>query len=170
MNRLLIGMVATTGLIALVTLLLWLQEQPDRPAGKEYTNLHCPECRLELTYSAAQDGKPCPQCGASGPRMVPTVGSFVSGEADRGPGRFGNFLAAFVIASALVEAALYGWVLRERARARAEEEARLRQLVCRCPFCSRKIGYPQTRIGTGAVCARCKTAFLLPDASQAELA
>jgi hypothetical protein len=28
--------------------------------------------------------------------------------------------------------------------------------------------YPATRIGNGVLCSRCKTGFVLPDASQAE--
>ena len=96
--------------------------------------------------------------------MVPTVGPYKeSFGADRGTTATGAGLAAATIALVLVQACLYGWILFARARHRALESLKSQPLVCRCPFCSRKIGYLPRKIGTATKCARCKTAFTLPE-------
>lgn len=163
LQRALLGGCAAILFLLLTVLFVWLQGDSGSTAkDKKFTHLHCPECLLEMTYLAAKEGQPCPQCGGSGPKLVATVGPYK----DRHRGQasiVGKTLVAALVALVLVLAFLYGWVYYLNARRRAEEDARNQpSLVCHCPFCTRKIGYPARKIGAGVVCPRCKTAFTLP--------
>ncbi len=150
--------------LILTALLVWLQGGfRSATQGKKLTHLHCPECLLEMTYLAAKDGQPCPQCGGSGPKLVATVGPYKERNGPAGQVSIvGKTLVAALVALVFDLVLLYGWSMYMRARRRAAEEAINMPLICHCPFCSRKIGYPARKIGAGAVCPRCKTAFMLP--------
>ena len=162
MQRWALGAATMAGFALLTAFFLWLQggARSAQRAGP-FTHMHCPECGLEMTYNAAKEGSSCPQCGSDGPKMIATVGP--KREQRSGVGPVGKTLVAMLGALILSLGALYAWILYARERRRAEEEARNRPLVCHCPFCERKLGYPSRKIGTGTVCPRCKTAFLLPE-------
>jgi hypothetical protein len=115
---------------------------------------------LEMTYDPNLAGKQCPRCGPEGPVMVPTVGRRDQG-GETGPSTTGTALAAVTIALVVVQGGLYGWVVYDRWRRQAQNK-RANLLVCRCPFCKRKFGYPPHKIGAPMVCSRCKTTFALP--------
>jgi hypothetical protein len=167
MHRLALGAGTLLGFAALTALFLWLQggARSAERAGS-FTHVHCPECGLEMRYDASQEGASCPRCGPSGPKMIATVGP--KREQRAGVGLLGKTLVAMLGASILTLGMLYGWILYSGARHRAEEEASKRPMICHCPFCSRKIGYPARTIGSGAVCPRCKTAFVLPEGAVLE--
>ena len=145
---------------------LWVQGVFNVGSRKAYTHLHCPDCGLQTIYQATKEGAPCPQCGP-GSSMVPTVGSW-HGHSGGDVGLAGKVMVAVFGALLASMAALYGWILRERARRREEQETQNQMHVCLCPFCSRRIGYPANKIGSGALCPRCKTGFALPEGVLAE--
>src|SRR5262249_1661117 len=109
----------------------------------------------------------CPHCGKGSGPMVATVGP----AANLGPltiGPVGKGIVLGLVSLVLFQGVAYLWFLKLRAR-RTEAEDSLRQIVvCRCPFCNRKIGYSRAKTGSGALCPRCKTAFTLPAESIAE--
>jgi len=156
--------------LALTALLLWLQgDSGSSTQGKKFTHMHCPECMLEMAYLAEKEGIHCPQCGGSGPKLVATVGPYKDRHLHQ-VSMTGKISAAVVVSLVVVLGLSYGWVLYSRVRRRAAEEALNQPLICHCPFCSRKIGYPPRKIGTGIVCPRCKTAFALPEGAVLEKA
>jgi len=157
MNRLLAALAVLTFALVATGLYFWLRV-PDAQA-KAYTHMHCPECHMEMAYTKAFEGKKCPQCGADGPTLVPTVGKRIEGKT---VSPTATAIAASTIALVIVQGGLYAWILFAAARRRAREAVKEAPLVCRCPFCNRKIGYSPKRVGECATCPRCKTAFLLP--------
>jgi ribosomal protein L37AE/L43A len=166
MKRLAIGAGAALVFAACVASLYALQGGFKTPEAKAFTHVHCPECEQEMKYRPELDGKACPQCGPQ-QKLVPTVGPHRAGES-RQEGKLGKLLVSVVVAAVLLQGGFYGLYLYQRARRRAEEEAQNRVLVCRCPFCTRKIGYLAKKIGTGMICSRCETAFVLPSELEAE--
>lgn len=164
MNRLLACTGGATLLLIVVSAFWWVHASDTASDAKEsYTHMHCPDCNLEVKYNLALENRPCAQCGPAGARMIPTVGPAGTRSADSGRmSTTGKILAYVTIALVVVQGLAYAWVLVARARRRAADAASNRPLVCRCPFCRRKIGYSPKKIGTGALCARCKTAFTLP--------
>jgi hypothetical protein len=163
MKRIAFGLGTVAAFIGVAAMVVWLQGglTPSQK-GKAATHLHCPECGLEVSYKADLEGKWCPQCGAGGPKMIATVGPY-KGQRKAETGPAGRILVGVLVALVVVPAGLYVWVLYSQARQRAEEEARNQFLVCHCPFCARKIGYPMKKVGEGSLCPRCKTAFTLPE-------
>jgi hypothetical protein len=157
-----VGHVAASCLVFLLAFAWWRGGFGAGGKGKAYTHLHCPECFLEMIYDAGKDGKTCPHCGATGPKMVATVGPW-AGRESAGGGPFGNIVAIFIVMLAVGLVSAYAWILSAQARRKKQEEVALRPIICHCPFCERKIGYSRTKIGTTAVCPRCKTAFTLPE-------
>ena len=148
--------------LALTALLFWLQrDSGSSTQGKKLTHMHCPECLLEMAYIADKEGQPCPQCGGSGPKLVATVGPYKDRHLHQ-VSVTGKILVAALVSLVVALGLAYGWVIYARMRRRAAEEAFNQPLICHCPFCSRKIGYPPRKIGQGIVCPRCKTAFTLP--------
>jgi hypothetical protein len=95
--------------------------------------------------------------------MVATVGTAASQESSREISLAGKGLVFGVVTVVLLQAMAYLWFMHLRARRQQEEDSKLKIMVCRCPFCNRKIGYAVVKIGTGAMCPRCKTAFILPE-------
>jgi hypothetical protein len=131
--------------------------------SKALTHIHCPDCFLEMAFTKGMENKSCPHCGPSGPKMIATTGPHKGGIANEGGiSAVGTSLAAATIALVLVQGWLYGWILYARSQRLAQEAVRNQPLVCRCPFCSRKIGYLPRKVGSATVCARCKTTFTLP--------
>lgn len=165
MKQVLAGSGVCTVLLLVVGAVWWVRTNNNASdAAEAYTHMHCPDCALQVKYQLALENRPCPQCGPAGARMIPTVGPQGTGS-DAAAGRMstsGQALAVVTVALVLVQAGAYGWLLYARACRIAAEAARKRPMVCRCPFCSRKIGYAQTKIGAGTLCPRCKTAFTLP--------
>jgi len=162
-----IGAIAAAMFVALTAFIYWLQNgfhlvEPK----KEYTHMHCPECQLEMAYNVKLEGKSCPQCGGSGPKLVPTIGPSQRKEAFGEIGPVGKLSVAAFLALLMTLASVYGWTLRNKARQQAEIEAQNRMLVCLCPFCKRRIGYHAKKQGTGTKCPRCKTAFALTEGEE----
>jgi len=126
--------------------------------GKEtaYTHMHCPVCEEEVIYSARTVGSECPSCG-NGTVFVPTVGSIREGTI--GPGTGGKLIVFLVLILVLVEGLAFLALKRFKVLDQREEESRNKLLICRCPYCKRKIGFRVAKAGTGGVCPRCKTAF-----------
>jgi cbb3-type cytochrome oxidase subunit 3 len=172
MNRILSALGLLTFLLVFAGLFWWLrgpEGSGSDKGGKAFTHTHCPDCQLEVPFSKGMENRSCPHCGSSGPKMIATVGPYKEGGAsDRGSSGIGTGLAAATIALVLVQAGIYGWILYDRSRRRAQEAEQLQPLVCRCPFCSRKIGYLPRKIGSPTICARCKTSFTLPEVGIAQ--
>jgi ribosomal protein L37AE/L43A len=164
MNRLLAVLAALTFALIFVGMFWWLRG-PER-TNKEsaaLTHIHCPDCLLETAFSKGMENRGCPHCGPSGPKMIATVGPHKEGAGNEPGGSvIGTGLAAATITLVLVQGGLYGWILYALSQRRAREAIQNQPLVCRCPFCSRKIGYLPRKIGSATVCARCKTTFTLP--------
>jgi hypothetical protein len=127
---------------------------------KHFTHMHCSACKEETAYDARAAGQTCATCGAG--TYVPTVGTM--DEAEESVSTTGKAWMYLLLAAVLLQGFGYLAVSRWRGLRRAAEEFHNRMLVCRCPFCERKIGYRAPRAGEGVVCPRCKTAFALPAA------
>lgn len=165
MQRFKVGVTAALAFTLLfVTFMWWLSGGFSAGKAKAYTHMHCSDCALEATFNPALEGKPCPQCGPTGPKMVATVGPKKGAqETSSGVGTAGNIFAAFVLALALTTSSLYAWAVMTRTRSSAADRAKNRMRVCHCPFCTRKIGYSSRQIGATGRCPRCKTGFTLPE-------
>ena len=137
---------------------------PKADAELHYTHMHCPECGEEIPYNTALEGEPCVACQKG--NYLPTVGPFQEGKKKASLGT--RLVIFFLFAGLLGEglAFLSIWRLGRLRQDAAKAESRL--LICCCPYCRRKLGYPISQVGTGVRCSRCKTAFLLPPAYQAE--
>jgi hypothetical protein len=122
-----------------------------------YMFMHCPECLDEMPYNT--NLKTCNNCEA-GAALVPTERSI----RDEGPqmSARGKLVVLLVVIAVLGQATAFFLVYRYRLLKRLEEAYKNRVLVCRCPFCKRKLGYNAQKIGSGVTCPRCKTAFVLP--------
>lgn len=160
-DRLVVASAAVVTII--LTLSAWLLFGGTGAAGenepeKRFTHMHCSACQEEIAYDARGAGQTCATCGAG--TYVPTVGSMQDGE--ESVGFTGKVWMYLLLAAVLLQALAYLTVSRWRGMRRAAEEFRNRLLVCRCPFCQRRIGYPAPRAGVGVVCPRCRTAFVLP--------
>jgi len=171
MHKIVAGLGAGIGFVALIMVFMWLQGGSDSAnpgKTKPFTHMHCPECALEMPYSAPQASKPCPQCGPQGARLIPSVGPYSASEAHGHVGMVGKLMVALALAVPLYGGLLYFAIMRQRARLAAAEAAQRRQVICHCPFCQRKLGFPASLIGAGVVCRRCKTAFTLPEGEPSE--
>jgi Zn finger protein HypA/HybF involved in hydrogenase expression len=132
--------------------------------GPRYTHMHCPECWDESTLTPALVGKVCPSCNKG--KYTPTVGSVLEGGGSLTPAA--KVVIFLLLTALLLQGLAFLVVQRLRALRRAAAEVVNRKLVCRCPYCKRKLAYPVARVGSGAVCSQCKTGFTLPGADQAE--
>jgi hypothetical protein len=137
-------------------------DEPAKPGQPSAKYLVCPRCGLEVSYSKDLEGKQCPQCGKQGP---PLRASQTAGGARAAVPPAGKRLAGFIVG--LVALQVFAYVVITRVRAsRQAAQARLRAgLVCRCPYCNRKIRFPVRLAGQGFVCPRCRTGFVLPATS-----
>ncbi len=129
-----------------------------------YTHMHCPVCEDEVIYSARMASSECPIC--KGGAYVPTIGSVREGTI--GPGTGGKIFIFLVIAVVAVQGLVYLVFQRSKIMRQTEQETRNKLLVCRCPYCQRKIGFRASKAGTGGVCPRCKTAFIYSSQAEAE--
>jgi hypothetical protein len=129
------------------------------PATGPRPPLRCPLCGDEIPYSPAAVGKLCANC---------QKGKYAAGAEPGGTGTGGKLLLFLLVAAVLLQGLAWVSVWRSRALARTAERLRNRKLVCRCPFCKRRLAYAPARVGSAAVCAGCKTAFPLPGPDQAE--
>jgi len=137
----------------------------DRPGtGTRYTHMHCSECGDEVPYTAAVARKPCVSCGKG--TYLPTVGSVQETGGLGSPGA--KIVFVLLLAAFLIQGLAFLGVWRLRVLRKSVEEVQNRKLVCRCPFCQRKLGYRASRIGSGIVCSQCKTAFTLPEGEEME--
>jgi hypothetical protein len=127
-------------------------------SARRFTHMHCSACREEMAYDPKGVGQTCGTCG--GGVYVATVGSL--DDQDNSLSSTGKVWVFLLLAAVLLQAAAYVTVARWRRLRHAAEEFHNRILVCRCPFCRRKIGYRAPQAGAGVVCPRCKTAFALP--------
>lgn len=125
------------------------------PAPQVPTRLHCPACGEEVPYDASLLGQPCQSCDSG-------EGYVVSTPSDANSARKGRSVVFLVLASLLVEGAIFLAVGRYRHHSRSASREANRRLVWRCPFCRMKFSYTVSQIGSGHRCSRCKTAFALP--------
>jgi hypothetical protein len=140
--------------------------EADNDPGKHFTHMHCSACKEEMAYDPRGVGQTCAMCGAG--VYVATVSSLEDQEESLSvTGRIWVYL---LFAAVLLQALAYITVAHWRRLRRAADEFLNRLLVCRCPFCQRKIGYRAPRVGAGVVCPRCKTAFELPAAEDSAFA
>ena len=123
-----------------------------------YTHTHCPACEEEYPYNARSAGAKCGRCGYDGV-LVATAGPFK--EAEGADGALTKALLATLFVAIVVQGWAYVVFMRLKALHRAEDDARKQVLVCRCPFCGRKVGFPAYKFGSAGTCPRCKTAFVL---------
>jgi uncharacterized paraquat-inducible protein A len=123
---------------------------------ERYTHMHCSACQEEFPYVARLAGARCAVCEKG--IYIATVGSVTDNAGAIGAG---PKMAVFaLIAAVLVQGWVYLAVVRGKALRQERAAARRRTLVCRCPYCRRKIGFPASQEGAGGVCPRCKTAFV----------
>ncbi len=122
-----------------------------------YTHMHCTDCEEEMPYSPKLAGTRCTSCD-NGSLYMPTVGSIKDGGAVAG--NVAKMAVFGLLALVLLQGLVYLTVLRSKTLHESQEKARHQMLICRCPYCRRKIGYPATKAGTGGICPRCKTAFV----------
>ena len=150
---------AAATVLAILAGVGWLLFSQDLgSADLPYTHMHCPACLEECPYSARLAGTECPNC-ANGAKYVPTVGSIADGSS--GPGLGGKIVIFVMLTLVLVPSFALVAVHRIKALREKEEEECNRILVCHCPYCQRKIGFRVRDTGSGRVCPRCKTAFVL---------
>ncbi len=124
-----------------------------------FTHLHCPSCKTEMPYRAISDGKPCITCKSP---YLPTVGSWKNGGQSGDKINWGKTAIFAIVSLILVECWAFVYIHRSRALSRIVDESNRQVLLACCPFCERKIQYSISRIGTGVICAKCKTAYVLP--------
>ncbi len=155
-------LVVASATVAVLTLALsaWLLfgGNEGEEIEKRFTHMHCSACHEEIAYDPRGAGQTCTTCGAG--VYVPTVGTME--DAEESLSVTGKVWTFCLLAAVLLQGLVYLSVWRWRGMRRATEEFRNRMLVCRCPFCQRKIGYRAPRAGVGTICPRCKTAFALP--------
>jgi hypothetical protein len=158
-DRIFLGSAAITlGLLSVAAWLFFGKSEPERKekGPKRFTHVHCSACKTELPYNARLVDQECDYCTKNG-KYVATVGSILEQEP---PESGGNSLLVFLIlAVVIVQVLAYIGIVRLRSLRDAEDKLLNRVLVCACPFCKRKIGYPATKADTAIVCSRCKTAF-----------
>ena len=117
-----------------------------------YRYVHCPDCLREKLYTPDALDVPCAYCDK---RLVPTETS-VGDRADRA-GRYGTMYSLLgVEAVALMAVLLY----LARPRPPGEDEF----LYIACEKCTQKIRYLERQIGQTAMCPRCKSTFVCPEA------
>jgi len=122
-----------------------------------FTHMHCPACEEEYPYNARSAGLKCGNCGYDG-GFVATAGPFKEAEVG---GAWTKVVLGMLFLALLAQGWAYVVISRLKALKRAAEGAHKQVLVCRCPFCSRKVGFPAYKSGTAGTCPRCKTAFVL---------
>ncbi len=125
--------------------------------------MHCPVCEEEYPYNPQAASLKCGSCGHGG--FIATAGPFK--EAGEDKGIWTKLILFTLVASILVQGWAYVAVLRLKALRRADEETRTQVMVCRCPYCGRKVGFPAFKSGSAGTCPRCKTAFVLAANEQA---
>lgn len=143
--------------------MLFTKSDSESPKSKIFTHLHCPACEEEITYSQGLEGQLCETCG--GEAYVPTVGPF---REEKGSGRWGRALILLVIAAIAFQSAIFLAAARLKHLRRVADEALKERFVAACPYCNRKVKYPAFKAGSGFVCVKCKTAFVLPKIDAAE--
>jgi len=159
-------MIAAGAAFVLLSALLWflLSRAPADTTPPRF--LYCPECGLSLGFHDSLKGKPCPHCGPKGPALLPTH-SLTSREVPTPV--WHKLLAANIVALVVLEGLLYAFLGWRRLQHHVEQQNGKAAWKCRCPFCQRKIRFPSSRAGMGALCPRCKTAFCLPTAAEASV-
>ncbi len=163
-NRFLMGV---AGSVLIVLLSSWgLFRDSFSTKKPNYTHLYCPSCEQEMRYDPAKAGKKCPFCLQSGAEnaadLIPAIGGGDSRVLASGTSSTGKLLVLIVIILVVIQVDFLLWYIYRQERRRQEEAYQNRVLICRCPFCQRKIGYSARKIGEGVACPRCKTAFVLP--------
>jgi hypothetical protein len=156
--------IATTlGILLVLGGTAWLlfgSKAGENEKQKRLTHMHCSVCGEEIAYNPRAVDEPCAACGSGA--YVPTSGSFQGKEEKLS--QTGKVFVYLLLAVVLLQGLAYVSVSRLRRMRQAVEEFHQRLVVCLCPFCQRKIGYPASKAGTGIFCSRCKTAFALPPA------
>ncbi|HWY88886.1 MAG TPA: hypothetical protein VNX28_19390 [Gemmataceae bacterium] len=123
-----------------------------------FTHMHCSVCGEEIPYIAKLAGNTCAVCDSGG-TYTPTVGPIK--DETSAPSTGAKLMCFLLVAVVLLQGLAYLGVLRFRTLRKASMEARNRLLICRCPYCGRKVGFPAGKAGSGGLCPRCKTAFVL---------
>jgi hypothetical protein len=132
------------------------------PRAVIYTRVVCPACERELPYDPALDGQVCTSCNAGA--------SLVAARSPEAEALGGKAWGRAVVLLSVVSTVLPGFVLIARSRVRSLRRSvdaeKHRKALVRCPFCERKVRYSALRAGSGIICARCKTSFMLPELVQ----
>ena len=149
--------VITLGVGAVVLALTALIASPGRPRRaadpSRYRYVHCPECMREKTYTPDALDLPCQYCDK---RLVPTELSV--GDRNARTGKYGQMISLLVVE--LV--ALMGVILFLARPRTAGPDADF--LYIACEKCTQKIRYLERQIGQTAMCPRCKSTFVCPEA------
>ena len=90
-----------------------------------------------------------------------TVGPFREAA---GGSSWGRVLVVLVVAAIAMQGVAFLAAARLRRSCAAADADKNRRLVSECPFCRRGVKYPAFKGGTGFVCPKCRTAFVLPEA------
>jgi hypothetical protein len=142
------------GVAALAATAYLLHPRFRPPAQEEYEWIHCPNCGLELRYSADMRGKLCPRCQPQPEAMVPTKKSMKEGDPPSPEHDF-NVAVAFELA-ALLAAVVY--VLYHPRQ--PKEDTTFFRIKCR--KCKQKIRYAARQAGNAGMCPRCRTRLDFP--------
>lgn len=134
-------------------------EPDDKKSAKQrYAYMHCSRCEDEVPFTAAGDGKTCERCGKG--TYTPTATSIKKGAGSERRGT-GKIALLAMLALLVLQGWAYLYVVRARAHRKAIEVEEKRTLINACPYCGRKVQFPIARLGTGIICAQCKTGFML---------
>jgi hypothetical protein len=170
LNRFTVGVALGLAVLAATAWGLYGRAWSARKAA--YTHLYCPGCDVDIPFDAKKVGKKCSFCSKENPvdppELIPAIGRGDKRILATGTSSFGTHMVFLVVLLVVFQLEALLWYYHRRDLRRQEEAVKNRVLVCRCPFCRRKIGYTAARIGLGVACPRCKTAFVLPLEDEAE--
>jgi hypothetical protein len=141
-------LVAAALVLAALAATAWLLFGGAEEAAASYTHMHCSACQEEFPYIARLAGSHCAICENG--TYTPTVGSVKDGAGAIGAAA--RVVVFVLVAAVLLQGLAYLAVVRSRALREEKAAARQRTLLCRCPYCRRKIGFPASKEGAGGVC------------------
>lgn len=142
---------------AVTIVLTALLNSPGRPRRatdpSKYRYMHCPACYREKPYTPAGLDQPCQYCEK---QLVPTEQT-VDGAGGRSE-RYGK-MAALIGLEVVALMAVIVFLARPR-----PVDSDGDYLYIACDMCTQKIRYLERQIGHTAMCPRCKTTFVFPEA------
>lgn len=154
MNRKYVIALAVGAVVIALTVLLTSPGRPRRATDpSRYRYMHCPACYREKPYTPAGFDQPCQYCEKS---LVPTEQSV--GDAGGRSERYGK-MAALIGLEVVALMAILVFLARPRP---VDPDGEF--LYIACENCTQKIRYLERQIGQTAMCPRCKTTFVCPEA------